>query len=265
MVANAPHRPRKRFGQNFLHDNTVIERIIEAFDPDPAFAVVEIGPGKGALTIPLLRKAAAVNVIEIDTDLARLLEQKCARYGHLQIHVADALKFDYSKIQPAPLQVIGNLPYNISTPLLFHLLEHITSISFMLLMLQKEVVDRICASENEHDYGRLSVMVQSQCQVEKLFSVPAQAFKPVPKVTSALVKLSAQTAPLTRIEKPALFEQIVRHAFSQRRKTLRNALRELVELSCFEALAISPAKRAENLSVKNYIDIANYVYHQQNQ
>jgi 16S rRNA (adenine1518-N6/adenine1519-N6)-dimethyltransferase len=265
MASKAPHRPRKRFGQNFLHDKFVIEQIVEAFDPDPDLAIVEIGPGKGALTIPLLHKFGTINVVEIDTDLAQLLDDKCRTTGNLRLHVADALKFDYSQIQPAPLQIIGNLPYNISTPLMFHLLNQFSNIKFMVLMLQKEVVDRICASNNEKDYGRLSVMVQAQCQVEKLFSVPPGAFNPVPKVTSAVVKLTPNKSLKFGIKDPVMFEQIVRQAFSQRRKTLRNALRDLVEISCLETLSISPASRPENLSVKNYIDIANYIYFQQNQ
>ena len=265
MVSKAPHRPRKRFGQNFLHDKFVIEQIIDAFDPDPDLAIVEIGPGKGALTIPLLQKFGTVNVVEIDTDLARLLDDSCRTSGNLKLHVADALKFDYSQIPQAPLQIIGNLPYNISTPLMFHLLNQLSNIKFMLLMLQKEVVDRICASNNEKDYGRLSVMIQSRCQVEKLFSVPPVAFNPVPKVTSAVVKLTPNKTLNSGIEDPGTFEQIVRQAFSQRRKTLRNALKELVDINCLESLSISPASRAENLSVKDYIDIANHIYRQQNQ
>jgi 16S rRNA (adenine1518-N6/adenine1519-N6)-dimethyltransferase len=265
MLSSDPHRARKRFGQNFLHDKNIIAQIVAVFDADPALPIVEIGPGKGALTVPLLRKSENIHVIEIDTDLAELLEQKCASLGQLKLHIGDALKFDYSKIEPGPLQIIGNLPYNISTPLLFHLLNYSSNIKFMVLMLQKEVVDRICASENESEYGRLSVMIQSRCDVEKLFSVPSGAFTPAPKVTSAVVKISPKKLISPEIKSFVLFEKIVRQAFSQRRKTLRNALRDQVQLSCLETLSISPTARPGNLSVNDYINIANHVYDHENQ
>ena len=259
------HRPRKRFGQNFLQDHGVISQIIQAFDPDPKLAVVEIGPGKGALTMPLLQQLGVLHVIEIDTDLGQLLHDKCEGVGDLRLHIGDALKFDFSQIQPAPLQIIGNLPYNISTPLLFHLLKQLPNIEVMLLMLQKEVVDRICADDNESDYGRLSIMIQSQCQVEKMFTVPPEAFTPTPKVTSAIVKLRPRKTQPLFINDTLLFDQIVRQAFGQRRKTLRNALKGLVEEDCLRALSIAPTLRAENLSVEDYVNIANILFNQQNQ
>lgn len=265
MSTGTTHRPRKRFGQNFLHDKEVIDHIIAAFEPDPNLAIVEIGPGKGALTIPLLQKTGTVNVIEIDTDLAQILIDKSRGIGDLRLHISNVLKFDFSQIAPAPLQIIGNLPYNISTALMFHLLKEISIIKIMVLMLQKEVVDRICANHNEADYGRLSVMIQSRCQVEKLFTVPASAFTPSPKVSSAVLKLLPLTTPTPCIADPALFEQIVRQAFGQRRKTLRNALKGMVDLDCLHALSIASSSRAENLSVNDYINIANNLYHQQNQ
>ena len=265
MSTGTRHRPRKRFGQNFLHDKEVINQIITAFDPDPDLAIVEIGPGKGALTLPLLRQAGTVNVIEIDTDLARVLTDRSQGIGTLRLYTGDALKFDFSQIMPTPLQIIGNLPYNISTPMMFHLLSEISIIKIMVFMLQKEVVDRICAKHNETDYGRLSVMIQSQCQVEKLFTVPAAAFTPSPKVTSAVLKLRPLTAPASSISDPKLFEKIVRLAFGQRRKTIRNALKGIVDLDCLQALSIASSSRAENLSVNDYVNIANKVYHQQNQ
>jgi 16S rRNA (adenine1518-N6/adenine1519-N6)-dimethyltransferase len=257
MATDTTHRPRKRFGQNFLHDKGIIDHIIQAFDPDPNLGIVEIGPGKGALTIPLLKRSGRLNVVEIDTDLAQLLADNCENAGDLHLHIGDALKFDFSQIGPAPIQVIGNLPYNISTPLLFHLLKQLSNIKIMVLMLQKEVVDRICAKDNEADYGRLSVMIQSQCQVEKLFTVPAGAFSPPPKVTSAVVKLLPRTTQALSIKDPLLFEQIVRQAFGQRRKTLRNALKGMVDEECLRALSIAPTSRAENLSVNDYVNIAN--------
>ncbi len=265
MSVDTMHRPRKRFGQNFLHDKEVIDQIIAAFEPDPNLAIVEIGPGKGALTIPLLQKTGTVNVIEIDTDLAQILIDKSRCICDLRLHISTVLNFEFSQIAPAPLQIIGNLPYNISTPLMFHLLKEISIIKIMVLMLQKEVVDRICANHNEADYGRLSVMIQSQCQVEKLFTVPASAFTPSPKVSSAVLKLLPLTTPSTSIADPVLFEQVVRQAFGQRRKTLRNALKGLVDLDCLDALSIASSSRAENLSVNDYINITNNLYHQQNQ
>jgi len=265
MSIDPRHRPRKRFSQNFLHDKEVIDQIITAFDPDPNLAIVEIGPGQGALTIPLLQKTGAVSAIEIDTDLARLLVDKSRGIGDLRLYISDALKFDFSQIVPTPLQIIGNLPYNISTPLMFHLIKNICSINTMVLMLQKEVVDRICASHNEADYGRLSVMVQSQCQVEKLFTVPASAFIPAPKVHSAVLKLQPLSSPMPSLADPALFEQIVRRAFGQRRKTIGNALKGVVGPACLDVLSIAPSSRAENLSVNDYVNLANNLYQQQNQ
>ncbi|MFT5132823.1 MAG: 16S rRNA (adenine1518-N6/adenine1519-N6)-dimethyltransferase [Gammaproteobacteria bacterium] len=265
MTQDMAHRPRKRFGQNFLHNKGVIDHIIEEFDPDPNFAIVEIGPGKGALTIPLLKKMGSINAIEIDTDLALLLSKKCKEVGDLKLHIGDALKFDFSKIQPAPLQIIGNLPYNVSTALMFYLLKKISITKIMILMLQKEVVDRICANHNEADYGRLSVMIQSQCQVEKLFNVAPGSFTPAPKVTSAVLKLLPDTGRAGLIKDVVLFEALVRQAFSQRRKTLRNSLKGLVDVEGFEALSILPTSRAENVSVKDYVNMANMLYHQQNQ
>ncbi len=265
MSNDTGHRPRRRFGQNFLHDKQVIDQIIDAFAPEPNLAIVEIGPGKGALTLPLLQKTGRVNVIEIDSDLAQILIDKSRGIGDLQLFINDALKFDFSQIKPAPLQIIGNLPYNISTPLMFHLLKNISIIKSMVLMLQKEVADRICARHNEADYGRLSVMIQSQCQAEKLFTVPASAFTPSPKVTSAVLKLLPLTTPAPSIDDPLLFERIVRQAFSQRRKTIRNAWKGIVDPGCLEALSIAPSFRAGNLSVDDYINVANSLYHQQNQ
>ena len=259
------HRPRKRFGQNFLHDRAVIEQIIQAFDPDPELAIVEIGPGQGALTLPLLQLAGRLTAIEIDRDLASALADKCRAAGELKLHVADALKFDFSTLHPAPIQVIGNLPYNISTPLIFHLLKTSAQTRVMLLMLQKEVADRICALHDQADYGRLSVMVQSCCLVEKLFEVPASAFTPAPKVTSAVVQLRPNPVRAGTINDTKLLADVVRQAFAQRRKTLRNALRGLLDENCLHSVSISPACRPENVSVEDYIKLANVLYKLQNQ
>jgi 16S rRNA (adenine1518-N6/adenine1519-N6)-dimethyltransferase len=265
MNGQVPHRARKRFGQNFLHEKTVIEQIVQTFDPDPSLAIVEIGPGTGALTLPLLQMSENLNVIEIDTDLAQILSTKCKDLGNLKIHIGDALRFDFSTIKPAPLQIIGNLPYNISTPLLFHLLKGMSITKVMVLMLQKEVADRICAEHNQRIYGRLTVMIQSRCKVEKLFDVAPSAFKPAPKVTSSVLRFLPDSERASSILNFDLFEKIVKQAFSQRRKTLRKVLKDLVNEKCLESASIEPTSRAENVSVADYIRLANNLYHPQNQ
>ncbi len=257
MCSAPSHRPRKRFGQNFLHDRFYIDRILTDFEVDSTQDIIEIGPGKGALTIPLLKKYHSLHVIEIDTELAQQLADKCADLGELHLHLGDALKLDLSTLSKGRLQIIGNLPYNISTPLIFHLLKTIPDTSLMLFMLQKEVVDRICASHNDSDYGRLSVMVQAQCSVEKLFEVPADAFTPQPKVTSAVVKLQTDKTRRSKITDSKLFELVVRQAFGQRRKTLRNALKTLLQEHNLSEISIDSNCRAENVSVEQFISIAN--------
>ncbi|NKB38140.1 MAG: 16S rRNA (adenine(1518)-N(6)/adenine(1519)-N(6))-dimethyltransferase RsmA [Gammaproteobacteria bacterium] len=258
MCPEPIHRPRKRFGQNFLHDRFYIERILTEFEVDPKQDIIEIGPGKGALTIPLLKKYGHLHVIEIDRELAQHLEDKCADLGELHLHLGDALKLDVSTlVTEGKLQICGNLPYNISTPLIFHLLKTIPDGSLMLFMLQNEVVDRICASHNHSDYGRLSVMVQAQCRVEKLFEVPSEAFSPQPKVTSAVVKIQTDKTRRKKLADPKVFEQVVRQAFGQRRKTLRNALKKLLLAHDLSEVSVDSSSRAENISVEQFIAIAN--------
>jgi 16S rRNA (adenine1518-N6/adenine1519-N6)-dimethyltransferase len=253
------HRPRKRFGQHFLHDPSVLARMVQAIDPRPGQHLVEIGPGMGALTLPLLERVGSLEAVELDRDLAPRLEAAAQSVGELVIHQADALRFDFAQLaRPGErLRVVGNLPYNISTPLIFHLLEQSAVIEDMHFLLQKEVVDRLSAAPGGSDYGRLSVMVQYRCRTQPLFIVRPGAFNPPPKVDSAFVRLVPYTAPPFLATDEDLFARIVAQAFSQRRKTLRNALRGLVEPESFEAAGIDPARRAETLSVEEYIALSN--------
>jgi 16S rRNA (adenine1518-N6/adenine1519-N6)-dimethyltransferase len=243
--------PRKRFGQNFLQDERIIQRIVSAIHPMPNETVVEIGPGLGALTFPLLQAAGKLQVVELDRDLIPGLRDKSKTLGGLTIHEADALKFDFH-LCGQDLHLVGNLPYNISTPLLFHLFEQIDCISKMHFMLQKEVVDRMAAKPGCKDYGRLSVMVQYYCQVESLFDVPPESFYPAPKVNSSIVQLIPYKVLPYPVENKKLFDEIVREAFNQRRKTLRNSLKAYFNDEQFAAAGVNPDLRAENLSVQDY-------------
>ncbi|RRQ22330.1 16S rRNA (adenine(1518)-N(6)/adenine(1519)-N(6))-dimethyltransferase RsmA [Thiohalobacter thiocyanaticus] len=250
---NAAHRPRKRFGQNFLHDPGSIERILAAIDPQPGQALVEIGPGRGALTWQLLERLGRLEVIELDRDLcARLDTERHAHPGELIIHSADALKTDFCGLeQPPPLRVVGNLPYNISTPLLFHLLGQAGCIRDMHFLLQKEVVERMAAAPGGRDYGRLSVMLQMLCEVEPLFTVGPGAFHPPPKVDSACVRLIPLPTPRYVID-PDTFADRTRLAFAHRRKTLRNNLKGELHTEQLEAAGIDPGRRAETLSLEEF-------------
>jgi len=242
------HRPRKRFGQHFLHDRGVLSRIVDALELKPADAVVEIGPGEGALTRRLLEKVGKLTAIEIDHDLADALEAEFPK-ERLALHRADALAFDFSTL-PEGARIVGNLPYNISTPILFHLSDSAARFRDFHFMLQLEVVDRMVAAHSTPDYGRLSVMLQTRFAMKKLFKVAAGAFRPPPKVESAVVRL----VPLAGVALPGNFADVVRQAFSARRKTLRNALGLAPEV--FEALGLDPGLRPENLSPQDYVRIA---------
>ena len=242
------HVARKRFGQNFLQDHNIIDQIVGNLNIQSGQHWLEIGPGQGALTQPLLQKVEKLDVIELDRDLVTLLQAKFYNQSHFTIHSADALRFDFTTLGSTiqRLHVVGNLPYNISTPLLFHLLQHAECIEAMYFMLQKEVVDRICASVNGKQYGRLSVMMQYYCDTEHLFDVPPESFYPIPKVMSAVVKLIPhQVKPLVANEQ--VLNKIVTQAFSQRRKTLRNALKTLVSEAILNELEIDPTLRPENV------------------
>ena len=255
------HTPRKRFGQNFLHDHNIIYNIISSIQPKPDEHWVEIGPGLGALTEPLLKLGFRLDVVELDRDLVVLLKDKFGQHKHLQIHSADALKFDFSALAEADekLRIIGNLPYNISTPLMFHLLDNASYIEDMHFMLQKEVVDRICATPGSKKYGRLSVMMQYYCATELLFEVPPESFDPAPKVMSAIVKLVPHQQPPVEVNDIRKLNRVVTQAFSQRRKTLRNSLKKLIDEDAIIALNIDPALRAEALSLNEFAKLSNQI------
>ena len=247
------HQARKRFGQNFLQDRQVIEQIISAIRPETRAHIVEIGPGQAALTGPLIAAAKKLTAVEIDRDLAAVLQKR--ETEHFKVLVGDALQLDFSTLsQGEKLTIVGNLPYNISTPILFHLMQYQSQIDDLYFMLQKEVVERMAAAPREKEYGRLSIMVQYFCEVRPLFHVSPQAFSPIPKVDSMVVHLRPwQTSPYPKLNDFQRFSQIVQHAFSQRRKTLRNALSQL-DLDVPVELA---SKRAEELSVADFIKLAN--------
>lgn len=252
------HRPRKRFGQNFLQNPHIIDDIIRTFRPQSTDNVVEIGPGLGALTRPLLQKLNALTAIEIDTDLQVQLAAMPEAIGKLTLIDADALTIDYSQFGSS-LRIIGNLPYNISTPLLIHLLHQTQHIDDMFFMLQKEVVERMCAPPGCKAYGRLSVIVQYFCSVEHVFNVPAEAFYPKPKVESAIVSLTPyKVSPYPPVDFAQL-EQLVATAFSMRRKTLANNLKPLLSADELLSLGINPVMRPEQISIIDYVNIAKFI------
>ncbi|MDO9282315.1 MAG: 16S rRNA (adenine(1518)-N(6)/adenine(1519)-N(6))-dimethyltransferase RsmA [Methylotenera sp.] len=257
------HIAKKRFGQNFLTDQSVIASLVDAISPQPDDLMVEIGPGLGALTKPLLQKLNLLHVVEVDRDIIAWMQQEYVKpsYGkqnNINIHNADALKFDFSSLGDH-LRVTGNLPYNISTPILFHLLDNVSHITDMHFMLQKEVVERMVAEPSTAAYGRLSVMLQYRLQMEYLFTVPPEAFSPAPKVESAFVRCVPHAAlPFVAIDE-ALFAKVVLAAFGQRRKTLRNTLKGMLDDDGFASLEINSQQRAENLSVADFVTIANYL------
>lgn len=251
------HTPRKRFGQNFLVDQIIIQQIIQHIAAQPEDVIVEIGPGLGALTEHLVGQCRQLHLIELDRDLAAQLRHK---YSAQQVNLynEDALKFDYSRLSANPhsIRVIGNLPYNISTPLIFHLLSQQQHIQSMHFMLQKELVDRITAAPQCKAYGRLSVMVQFYCEVEKLIPVPPHAFKPQPKVDSSVLKLTPKPSPQIADVNRKKLDQIVKLAFNQRRKTLRNSLKGALNEDTFNRAGIDSNLRAENLSVADYVRLS---------
>ncbi len=254
------HRARKRFGQHFLHDRGIIRRILAALDPQPGEVIVEIGPGLGALTEPLLDQIEHLHVVELDRDLAARLRERWPR-ERLTVHEADALDFDFCSLAPpgGRIRVIGNLPYNISTPLLFHLLEHGDCIRDMTFMLQKEVVTRMAAAPGNKDYGRLSVMLQWQLVVDRLFDVRPGAFTPPPRVDSSVVRLAPHPLPPVAVRNPGTFGRLVQAAFAHRRKTLRNNLKALLAAETMAGLGIAPERRAETLSLGEFAALANAV------
>ena len=250
------HRPRRRFGQNFLHDQGIISKILRNIDAKPQQNIVEIGPGQGALTWPLLAAAGALTVIEIDRDLAAALRHDQRNEG-LSIIEQDVLTVDFT-ILPAPMRVVGNLPYNISTPLLFHLLTYADHIQDMYFMLQAEVVDRMAAEAGSSDYGRLSIGIQYHCEVERVLRVPPGCFNPAPKVDSAVVRLTPRPPQWALHDRKAL-DRVVRAAFNQRRKTLRNGLRKLVSDEQFASVGVDSSWRPQQLAIEDYVKLANLV------
>ena len=255
----APHRARKRFGQNFLIDHGVIREIVRAVHPRPDDRIVEIGPGKGAITVLLADACQHLCVIELDRDLVPWLKVKFEKHPDFQLFQSDALQFDFAQLvqDNQPLRIVGNLPYNISTPLIFHLLSYSTQVADMHFMLQKEVVKRMAAQPGDSAYGRLGIMVQYYCAVEDLFEVPPTAFDPAPKVDSAIVRLVPhQVLPYVAHNIKTL-ERLVNVAFQQRRKTLRNSLKQWVPSGILDELSIDTNARAENLSLATFVELSN--------
>ncbi len=260
MSKSHPHKARKRFGQNFLHDAGIIRRIVACIAPKEGQRIVEIGPGKGALTEGIISVTKRMDVVELDRDLIPILRVNLFRYPDLVVHEADAMKFDFlSLTEQGNIRVVGNLPYNISTPLIFHLLSFADHIDDMHFMLQKEVVDRLAARPGDNLYGRLSVMAQYYCQVDNLFIVGPESFDPPPKVDSAIVRMTPhKTLPYVAKDLKQL-EDSVRIGFQQRRKTLRNNYKGVLNDADFEALGIDPTLRPERLDVKDFVNIANHL------
>lgn len=252
------HKPRRRFGQHFLIDDRVIEQIVAIIAPADGDYLIEIGPGLGALTQVLVHSDATLDVIELDRDLAQTLAQRLGDPTNLRIHTMDALKTDFTELaEGKTLRILGNLPYNISSALLFHLLEHRRVIKDMHFMLQNEVADRLVAKPGSRTYGRLSVMVGLLCQVEKLFLVRPESFSPAPRVDSAVLRLTPRAMPAAPVECLEDFEHVVRQAFSQRRKTLRNALRTLLDETQIRLADIDPGARPETLNLESFAALSN--------
>lgn len=259
MTSPFHHTARKRFGQNFLHDLGIISKIVNSVAPTPGDNIVEIGPGKGAITELLLARCPKLNVVELDRDLVPFLLASFAKYPEFKLHQADALKFDFSSLASAaePLRIVGNLPYNISTPLIFYLLRLGPLVKDMHFMLQKEVVERMAADPGSKAYGKLSVMTQYFCNVQSLFLVPPECFVPRPKVESAVVRLEPYSDFPVVASDVSVLEKVVNSAFQQRRKTLRNALKQWCDGAQLEALGIDPNARPESLTVADFVSIAN--------
>ena len=251
--------PKKSLGQNFLHERGVVERIVHAINPKPGERLVEIGPGQGAMTFPLLDRHGALTAIEFDRDLLTPLTLQAASHGALTLIHANVLDVDLTALAAgAPIRLVGNLPYNLSSPILFHALEHAASITDMHFMLQKEVVERMAAGPGNKVYGRLSVMLQAYCEVTMLFVVGPGAFRPPPKVDSAIVRLVPRPAHTVGIDDARRFSDVVRAAFGQRRKTLRNALSTVMDGDAITAAGIDPQTRAEQLAVADFVRLANH-------
>jgi len=253
------HRARKRFGQNFLHDERVIDRIVGSINANESDNIIEIGPGLGAITKQLLAITKSINVIELDRDIIPKLKFNCDGLGELNILQTDALKVDYGQFaKNGLLRVVGNLPYNISTPLLFHLFQYLDQIQDMHFMLQKEVVLRMTAKPGSKVYGRLSIMTQSYCDTRMLFLVPPESFTPAPKVESAIVYLAPRKKKIDITDRK-LFSAIVTEAFNQRRKTLRNVWKNRISADLLEKLEVNPSLRPEKVSLDEFVKVSNFL------
>ncbi|MCL6271805.1 16S rRNA (adenine(1518)-N(6)/adenine(1519)-N(6))-dimethyltransferase RsmA [Sansalvadorimonas sp. 2012CJ34-2] len=256
-----PHKARKRFGQNFLHDPAIINRIIRSIGPKSDDHLVEIGPGQGALTNQLQAGSGRLDVVELDRDLIPWLKLQFGLNENFAIHEADALQFDFATLRQTDeqLRIVGNLPYNISTPLIFHLLTYADIVKDMHFMLQKEVVERMAAQPGDKHYGRLGVMVQYFCQVHYLFPVGPGAFNPPPKVDSAIVRLTPYKELPCPCKNHGILEKVVKAAFAMRRKTLRNCLKSLISGDELEQLGIDPSLRPERIALESFVKIADYL------
>ncbi len=254
MSSEKKHQPRKRFGQNFLKDLSVVQKIVGAINLSNTDHVVEIGPGMGVMTQAILPEVGYLDAVELDRDLVAKLKTTSLPLGNFSIHSADALSFDFCSLcrDNQPIRLVGNLPYNITTPLLFHLFEQVKCIADMHFMLQKEVVDRMEAKPGSKSYGKLSVVVQYHCQVDKLFDVSPEAFSPQPKVDSSVVRLIPHKSPIVSINNYEDFEEIVTASFAQRRKTLHNNLKSLLSDEQLLSVNIDPSRRAETLSLEEF-------------
>lgn len=260
MANGKPHQARKRFGQNFLHDQGVIQRIVDSINPTEEDHLLEIGPGQGALTRPLADSGAKLDCVELDRDLASYLEQQFARRESVSIIQQDILKFDLTTLTESDartLRVIGNLPYNISTPVMFHLLKSHSMIKDMVFMLQLEVVHRLAAKPGNKNYGRLGLMTQYYCDVQHLFNVPSAAFTPKPKVSSAIVRLVPHREFPVFAKDVGCLQTVIRTAFNQRRKTLKNSLKAIISEESLKALPLEMGQRPENLSLEDYVLISD--------
>ncbi len=257
------HKARKRFGQHFLHDKNIIDRILDVIDPQKDDNMLEIGPGQGALTFPLLRRCGHLTAVELDRDLIKFLRQEAPNHGDLQVINADILKFNLDDLPSGKqIRIVGNLPYNISTPLMFHLMKSIENIQDMHFMVQKEVALRIGAPENSRDYGRLSVMMQYFCHCQYLFDVAPGSFTPPPKVDSAIIRLNPHPQPVVDIGDFTLFSTLVQSAFGQRRKTIANSLKARVAPEIFDICKLDKKLRAENLQLSDFACLSRTIHKQ---
>ena len=263
MSQLSKHTARKRFGQNFLTDDNIIQKIVACANFQDDDIIVEIGPGKGALTHHFVHRDNPIHLIEIDRDLSTALQEQFHSKSHIQISNQDVLTLNFSDLahDHRLLNILGNLPYNISTPLLFHCLDHTSIIRQMTFMLQKEVVDRITAQPNTKAYGKLSVLFQYHCHAEKQFDIPPSAFQPQPKVMSSVVTLTPKGKPSPEAKQPETLKKLVHLAFSQRRKTLKNNLKSFVSSDAFELANIDASRRAESLTLSEFVQLANSINH----